>query len=162
MALSLPFPTLSPLSHSFKTPCVVTTTPSSSLFSPLPLFTFSPAPLFRAYCTNKDGVTSEKPSIGSLDDEFLRRLSGARDADHVLDIITESGGSNGALKMDTLDCNSLIAAAFDRGNSELALSLFDAMRFGFSPGLNFGMLTSFFGSGSLTCVPCFTSLYEIR
>ncbi|KAF3339761.1 hypothetical protein FCM35_KLT15532 [Carex littledalei] len=125
MALSLLSPPLSPLSHSFKNPATIAIS-HCTLFSSLS----PPTPVLRAYCTSKDGVTSEKPSIGSLDDELLRRLSGAKDADQVLDVITESGGSNG---MDTSDCNSLVAAALERGNAELALSLFDAMRLGFSP-----------------------------
>lgn len=145
MALSLLSPPLSPLSHSFKNPAIIATS-HCTLFSPLSPFTSSPTPVLSAYCTSKDGVTSEKPSIGSLDDELLRRLSGAKDADQVLDVITESGGSNGVVKMDTSDCNSLVAAALERGNSELALSLFDAMRLGISSGFNFSVLANLFGT----------------
>lgn len=136
MALSLLSPALSPLSHSFKNPATIATSHCTLFFSLSPFTSSPPTPVLRAYCTSKDGVTSEKHSIGSLDDELLRRLSGAKDADQVLDIITESGGSNGVVKIDTTDCNSLVAAALERGNAELALSLFDAMRLGFSTGFN--------------------------
>jgi pentatricopeptide repeat protein len=137
MALSLLSPPLSPLSPLFKNSSTIAT-PRCTLFSSFYPFTFSPPPILRAYCTSKDGVTSEQPSI-SLDNELLRRLSGAKDADQVLDGISETG-NDGVVKMDTSDCNSLMGAAFERGNSELALSLFDAMRLGFSPGFNFGVL----------------------
>ncbi|KAJ4806532.1 Pentatricopeptide repeat (PPR) superfamily protein [Rhynchospora pubera] len=133
MALTLLSPSLSPLSPSFKTLSPTISTSNNTTFSSLSPFTSSlpsPSPLLRAYCSSKDGATSEKPSVRSFDDEFLRRISGLKDADQVFVAITESGGRNG---VDTSDCNSLIAAAFERGNAELPLSLFDAMRLGFPP-----------------------------
>uniref|UniRef100_J3MS71 Uncharacterized protein n=2 Tax=Oryza brachyantha TaxID=4533 RepID=J3MS71_ORYBR len=61
---------------------------------------------------------------------MLRRVSGAADAAEALDIVAESAGGTGGL--DAPDCNAIVAAALDRGNVELALSVFEAMRSGFA------------------------------
>ncbi|XP_062191438.1 uncharacterized protein LOC133895276 isoform X1 [Phragmites australis] len=75
--------------------------------------------------------SSEAPGAGWLDADLLRRVSGAADADQALDIVAESaGGVNTAL--DAPECNAIVAAALDRGNVDLALSVFEAMRSGFA------------------------------
>ncbi|KAF8766029.1 hypothetical protein HU200_007871 [Digitaria exilis] len=75
--------------------------------------------------------SSEAPVAGWLDADLLRRVSGAADADEVLDIVAESAGGAGAA-LEAPDCNAIVAAALDRGNVELALSVFKAMRSGFA------------------------------
>lgn len=77
--------------------------------------------------------SSEALVAGWLDADLLRRVSGAADADQVLNLVAESaGGAGGALEAP--DCNAIVAAALDRGNVELALSVFKAMRSGFAGG----------------------------
>ncbi|KAF0932323.1 hypothetical protein E2562_009582, partial [Oryza meyeriana var. granulata] len=73
---------------------------------------------------------SEASGATSLDADLLRRVSGAADAGEALDIVAVSAGGAGSL--DASDCNAIVAAALDRGNVELALSVFDAMRSGFA------------------------------
>ncbi|CAO2163672.1 unnamed protein product [Urochloa humidicola] len=65
-----------------------------------------------------------------LDADLLRRVSGAADADQVLDIVAESAGGAG-VALEAPECNVILVAALDRGNVELALSVFEAMRSGF-------------------------------
>ncbi|RCV30679.1 hypothetical protein SETIT_6G114500v2 [Setaria italica] len=75
--------------------------------------------------------SSEAPVAGWLDADLLRRVSGAADADQALDIVAESSGGAGAA-LEAPECNAIVAAALDRGNVELALSVFEAMRSGFA------------------------------
>ncbi|OQU80272.1 hypothetical protein SORBI_3007G103400 [Sorghum bicolor] len=80
---------------------------------------------------DSDGeVSSEEPVAGWLSTDLLRRISDAADADRVLDIVAESVEGAGAA-LDPPECNAIVAAAFDRGNIELALSVFEAMGSGF-------------------------------
>ncbi|KAK1609989.1 hypothetical protein QYE76_033662 [Lolium multiflorum] len=71
-----------------------------------------------------------------LDADLLRRVSAAADADQALDIVAESLGGAGSgsagpkSSLDASDCNAVVAAALDRGNVDLALSVFEAMRSG--------------------------------
>uniref|UniRef100_A0A0D3GZ38 Uncharacterized protein n=1 Tax=Oryza barthii TaxID=65489 RepID=A0A0D3GZ38_9ORYZ len=78
------------------------------------------------------GGASEPEASGatSLDADLLRRVAGAANAGEALDIVAESAGGTGGL--DASDCNAIVAAALDRGNVELALSVFEAMRSGFA------------------------------
>ncbi|XP_025820246.1 uncharacterized protein LOC112896483 isoform X4 [Panicum hallii] len=78
-------------------------------------------------------ASSEAPVAGWLDADLLRRVSGAGDADQALDIVAESAGGSVAA-LEAPECNAILAAALDRGNVELALSVFDAMRSGFAGG----------------------------
>ena len=78
-------------------------------------------------------ASSEAPVAGWLDTDLLRRVSGAGDADQALDIVADSAGGSGAA-LEAPECNAIIAAALDRGNVELALSVFEAMRSGFAGG----------------------------
>ncbi|CAO2210664.1 unnamed protein product [Urochloa humidicola] len=75
--------------------------------------------------------SSEALVAGWLDADLLRRISGATDADQALDIVVESAGGTGAA-LEAPECNAILAAALDRGNVELALSVFEAMRSGFA------------------------------
>ncbi|WVZ93713.1 hypothetical protein U9M48_039673 [Paspalum notatum var. saurae] len=75
--------------------------------------------------------SSEALVAGWLGADLLSRVSAAADADQALDIVAESKGGAGAA-LDAPECNAIIAAAFDRGNVELALSVFEAMRTGFT------------------------------
>lgn len=77
--------------------------------------------------------SSEEPVAGWLGADLLRRVSGVADADRVLDVVAESIDRGGAA-LDAAECNAIVAAAFDRGNIELALSVFEAMRSGFAGG----------------------------
>lgn len=81
---------------------------------------------------------SEAPRDGWLDADLLRRISGAGDADQALDIIAGSvGGADSGrsrASLDASDCHAILAAALDRGNVDLALSVFEGMRYGFSQG----------------------------
>ncbi|XP_039853711.1 uncharacterized protein LOC120712066 isoform X2 [Panicum virgatum] len=78
-------------------------------------------------------ASSEAPVAGWLDTDLLRRVSGAGDADQALDIVADSAGGSGAA-LEAPECNAIIAAALDRGNVDLALSVFEAMRSGFAGG----------------------------
>lgn len=82
----------------------------------------------------RDGVSTDISTTSFMDEELLRRVSSARDADQALDMIAEAYQSVGYGTVEIADCHSIIAAAFDRGNTELALSMFHAMRSGFSQG----------------------------
>jgi hypothetical protein len=90
------------------------------------------------------GGASEPEASGatSLDADLLRRVAGAADAGEALDIVAESAGGTGGL--DASDCNAIVAAALDRGNVELALSVFEAMRSGFARGEGIVSLLTFF------------------
>ncbi|KAF6163743.1 hypothetical protein GIB67_038057 [Kingdonia uniflora] len=50
-------------------------------------------------------------------------------------IAESSGGENGGV-VSAADCCLIIAAAFDRNNAQLALSVFSAMRSSFDQGVN--------------------------
>ncbi|KAL6646503.1 hypothetical protein ACP70R_018111 [Stipagrostis hirtigluma subsp. patula] len=79
-----------------------------------------------------DGAgSSEAPEDSLLDADLLRRVSCAADADEALDIVAESGACAGSA-LGAPECNAIVAAALDRGNVDLALSVFEAMRSGFA------------------------------
>uniref|UniRef100_A0ACD6A088 Uncharacterized protein n=2 Tax=Avena sativa TaxID=4498 RepID=A0ACD6A088_AVESA len=135
MALAILSPTLHhPLRPLISPPHACATT-SSTGFS----FFFPPAPrwpsLQRASsAAASDGAgLSEAAGDTSLDADLLRRVSGAADADQALDIVAESlggAGSGSKSSLDASDCNAIVEAALDRGNFDLALSVFEAMRSG--------------------------------
>ncbi|WOL11070.1 hypothetical protein Cni_G19831 [Canna indica] len=90
----------------------------------------------RASCDDKGGGVGDadgsRPSL--LDEELLRRISAARDADQALEIIAEARGSSVPGVIGTDDCHSIIEAAFFRGDPDLALSVLNAMRASFVRG----------------------------
>ncbi|XP_022931518.1 uncharacterized protein LOC111437671 isoform X2 [Cucurbita moschata] len=81
--------------------------------------------------SNIDGAAAfENPVSELLDDELIGVVSGAKDADEVLRLIADKSGRNGGT-VSVPDCRLIIAAALKRNNSELALSVFYAMRSSF-------------------------------
>ncbi|KAJ6814837.1 uncharacterized protein M6B38_138505 [Iris pallida] len=84
----------------------------------------------------KDTASTEGSVPGVLDEELLRRVSGAKDADQAAEMIAEADGNGGGGVVTGEDCRSIIAAAIDRGNAELALSVFHAMLSGYGSGLS--------------------------
>lgn len=157
MALSVFSPSISCVSHhsphSFRTSSNSTSSLflllrrwNSSLISTHNLcFTSSPftnsCHPISASSDKRDGVSTEISTPSLLDEELLRRLSSARDADQALDMIAEAHQSVGYGTVDIADCHSIIAASFHRGNTELALSMLHAMRSGFSQGGIFSLLS---------------------
>ncbi|KAL5219824.1 hypothetical protein ABZP36_024537 [Zizania latifolia] len=103
-----------------------------SFFSPCSPPASGSCSLQRASSAGGGASAGESDTSGatSLDADVLRRVSGTADAGEALDIVAESAGGTGAL--DASDCNAIVAAALDRGNVELALSVFEAMRSGFA------------------------------
>lgn len=69
-----------------------------------------------------------------LDEELLRRVSAAKEADQALDTIAASRASGCPGVIGTEDCHLIIEAAFERGDPDLALSVFNAMRASFDQG----------------------------
>ncbi|KAK1322539.1 hypothetical protein QJS10_CPA03g00874 [Acorus calamus] len=90
-----------------------------------------------ARASSDDGKSSSTSSSSSpgglLDEELLRLVSAAKDADEALAMILERRGGGGVVSAE--DCRSIIDGAFARNNVELALSIFEAMRSGFSSGV---------------------------
>ncbi|XP_073158809.1 uncharacterized protein [Henckelia pumila] len=72
-----------------------------------------------------------------LDDELLGRVSAAKDAAEVLALIAEESQKNGGV-VSASDCHLILSAALDRGNAELALSVFSSMRSSFGSGARRG------------------------
>ncbi|KAF2571958.1 hypothetical protein F2Q70_00001424 [Brassica cretica] len=77
---------------------------------------------------------SETPSSSLLDDELVSSVSTVRDADEALEMISDRFGTNRGGIVEIEDCRSIISAAVSRGNVELALSIFYAMRASFDLG----------------------------
>ncbi|KAF2538623.1 hypothetical protein F2Q68_00019519 [Brassica cretica] len=77
---------------------------------------------------------SETPSSSLLDDELVSSVSAVRDADEALEMISDRFGTNRGGVVEIEDCRSIISAAVSRGNVELALSIFYAMRASFDLG----------------------------
>ncbi|WCJ26523.1 Pentatricopeptide repeat (PPR) superfamily protein [Euphorbia peplus] len=69
------------------------------------------------------------------DEVLLSRVSNAKDADQVLEIIAEMMNVNGGV-VSVSDCCKIISAALDRNNPELALDVFYAMRSSFDQGVS--------------------------
>ncbi|KAG7015138.1 hypothetical protein SDJN02_22771, partial [Cucurbita argyrosperma subsp. argyrosperma] len=81
--------------------------------------------------SNIDGAAAfENPVSELLDDELIGVVSCSKDADEVLRLIADKSGRNGGT-VSVPDCRLIIAAALKRNNSELALSVFYAMRSSF-------------------------------
>lgn len=68
-----------------------------------------------------------------FDDELLGRVSAVADAAEVLRLISEGRRSGGGV-VSASDCRLIMSAALDRGNADLALSVFYAMRSSFGSG----------------------------
>lgn len=87
-------------------------------------------------CSKQESRDAEKFKSGLLNEELLRRISSVKEADEAMDIIMEAKEGQGGGEVKNEDCRAIIAAAIDRGNVDLALSVFHAMRSSFGKGLN--------------------------
>ncbi|XP_057802503.1 uncharacterized protein LOC131017793 isoform X2 [Salvia miltiorrhiza] len=98
----------------------------------------SPISRQTAAASNANSRVSSSPEEGSklaselLHDELLARVSAAADAAEVLRLISEDRRSGGVVSAS--DCRLIISAALDRGNADLTLSVFSAMRSSFGSG----------------------------
>ncbi|KAI3468602.1 hypothetical protein Pfo_025265 [Paulownia fortunei] len=98
---------------------------------------FLGSPISKNFIAAAKDQVSSSPEEGKLaselfDDELLGRVSAAKDAAEVLLLIAEERWSGGVVSAS--DCRLIISAALDRGNVELALSVFSAMRLSFDSG----------------------------
>lgn len=116
--------------------------------------TFSNSKAFKAKASLSEsgsGVAENSSSPVSeelLNDELLTRVSGAKDANEALEVIAELSERNGGV-VNASDCCSIISAALERNNSDLALSVFYAMRSSFDQGIkltDFGIISLFFSA----------------
>lgn len=135
----LPLPYYS--SHKFPFPDSLTTS-STTLFciffhnstkTPPFFSTFSPA-YFSSKAASNDAPANGKVLVSELLDEVLiNAVSAAKDAAQALDIITERTNTSSGV-VGCSDCCLILSAAIDRGNADLAVSIFYAMRSSFDPG----------------------------
>ncbi|XP_058203586.1 uncharacterized protein LOC131317912 isoform X2 [Rhododendron vialii] len=92
---------------------------------------------------SENDVVAETSSFEPLlDEDLLSRVSSARDASEALELIAVKPGRGGGV-VSGADCCSIISAAFDRSNVDLALSVFYAMRSSFDLGEADGEMVSF-------------------
>ncbi|KAL5750179.1 hypothetical protein ACOSP7_024782 [Xanthoceras sorbifolium] len=87
---------------------------------------------------SEDGVVEDSVSE-LLDEEMLSRVSVAKDASEALEMIPDSEKSkrsSGSGVVSVNDCRLIINAAIGRGNTDLALSVFYAMRCSFDQGVS--------------------------
>ncbi|KAJ6341666.1 hypothetical protein OIU78_009758 [Salix suchowensis] len=134
---SLSPPLLSKLSP--KPNHTTTATLISLLFSfhkTAPFFSTSRTPPLKplASSLSQSAGNNNDTSFLSLNEDSLTRVSAAKDANEALQIIAEiTNKSNGLVSVT--DCCGIITAAIDRGNTDLALSVFYAMRSSFDQGV---------------------------
>ncbi|XP_051137640.1 uncharacterized protein LOC127255911 isoform X2 [Andrographis paniculata] len=90
---------------------------------------------FVSAANNQVSSSSEERKLPSelLDEELISLISAAKDASEVLDLIGRERGRSGGV-VSASDCRLIISAALYRGNAELALSVFSAMRSSFDSG----------------------------
>lgn len=90
--------------------------------------------MFKRTVSSNESIGSRK-DFGSelLDEELLNRVSVAKDAAEALFVVGE-GCDRSSGVVSTSDSCLIISAAIDRGNAELALSIFFAMRSSFGAG----------------------------
>ncbi|XP_020539565.1 uncharacterized protein LOC105645663 isoform X2 [Jatropha curcas] len=95
---------------------------------------FSSSRVLKARASLSEG-NSALDVLLSNDEELLGRVSAAKDANEAIQIIADiSNISSGVVSVS--DCCRIIAAALDRNNVELALSIFYAMRSSFDQGVS--------------------------
>ncbi|XP_034673425.1 uncharacterized protein LOC117904770 isoform X2 [Vitis riparia] len=124
MTLNLTSPWLS----RFSRPSPHVSAPEISTFKTLTFFVSPTSKSFRTKASENDVARASASKL--LDDELLSRVSRARDADEALEMIAERWERSGGV-VDTADCCSIISAALDRNNADLALSVFYSMRSSF-------------------------------
>lgn len=127
MTLNLTSPWLS--RFSCRSPHV--SVPEVPVFKTLAFFVSPTSKSFRTKSSENDVARASASNL--LDDELLSRVSGARDADEALEMIAERSESSGGV-VDTADCCSIISAALDQNNVDLAMSVFYSMRSTFDQG----------------------------
>ncbi|KAL8201010.1 hypothetical protein R6Q57_012349 [Mikania cordata] len=82
-----------------------------------------------------EGAVVDDDDSGSEDYELiLNKASAAKDASEALQVFGEMTKRSGGV-VSTSDCCSIISAALDRNNADLALSVFQAMRSSFDAGV---------------------------
>ncbi|XP_028794831.1 uncharacterized protein LOC114750399 isoform X1 [Neltuma alba] len=87
----------------------------------------------KASVSESDHEISENNVSELLDQELLARIAAAEDANEALQMIAERSRKDEGV-VCTADCCSIISAALNRNNAELALSVFFAMRASFNQG----------------------------
>lgn len=112
-------------------------TAESTSFKNQPNFILSASNTVRAKASlSESGNDVADNSISELlddDDELINRVSAVKDADEALQMIAERTKRSSGV-VTTSDCCSIISAALDRNNADLALSIFYAMRSSFDTG----------------------------
>ncbi|KAH1049254.1 hypothetical protein AAZX31_08G022800 [Glycine max] len=119
-----------PFSSSSSLPNTHTPLPSLLFFSPSSL----PNPNQSTFISTKASVseshneTSDDTAANLFDQQLILRLAAtAKDADEALLMIADNSSRNDGV-VSTSDCCSIISAALNRNNPQLALSIFYAMR----------------------------------
>uniref|UniRef100_M1A1U9 Uncharacterized protein n=1 Tax=Solanum tuberosum TaxID=4113 RepID=M1A1U9_SOLTU len=117
--------------------------PSNYSFLYSPTSHFSKNLTFSYCCSSKTSNFKVKASLSEaegekkvselLDDGLISLVSSVKDASEVLNVIAQKTGRSGGV-VSCSDCCLIIAAALDRSNADLAISVFDDMRSTFDPG----------------------------
>ncbi|KAL9330020.1 hypothetical protein ACSQ67_005023 [Phaseolus vulgaris] len=128
-----PFSSLPKLSETCVNHAANTISPFPSLFFTTPsLSNLSPFLNSKASVSESHNETSGD-TANVLDQQLLLQVAAnAKDADEALQIIADNSSRNDGV-VSTSDCCSVISAALNRNNPELALSIFYAMRASFHP-----------------------------
>jgi len=101
----------------------------------------------KASISESQNETSNSSNL--LDQQLLLRVAAtAKDADEALQIIADNNSSTNGVVVSTSDCCSIISAALERNNSQLALSVFYSMRSTFHQGFFLLIIYLFFQSCS--------------
>ncbi|KAL0393682.1 UNVERIFIED_CONTAM: hypothetical protein Slati_4334400 [Sesamum latifolium] len=128
----LPLPGYCPSKHNLCCFLLPAKTIHPSSFSAFPI-----SKNFTAAANNEvsSSASSDQGKLPSdlLDDQLLGRVSAATDAAEVLLLIAEERRTTRGV-VSVSDCRLIISAALDRGNADLALSMFSAMRSSFDSG----------------------------
>ncbi|KAL6986428.1 hypothetical protein U1Q18_019789 [Sarracenia purpurea var. burkii] len=144
--LSLPSPHFSNISTAAKTSSlfflIFNTSCGTSVFKNriVPAFSSSKKLRSKASLSESENEVVESSVSEFLDEDLLNRVSASKDAKEALDLIAEKYERSGGV-VSNFDCHSIITAAFDRNNVDLALSVFSAMRSSFDPAV--GEMASF-------------------
>ncbi|KAI7742462.1 hypothetical protein M8C21_007623, partial [Ambrosia artemisiifolia] len=88
----------------------------------------------RAVVDGDDDAAASSSSSSSEYDLIISKVSTAKDATEALQVFGEMSKRSGGV-VTTSDCCSIISAALNRNNAELALSVFQAMRSSFDAGV---------------------------
>nr|XP_011463994.1 PREDICTED: uncharacterized protein LOC101312449 [Fragaria vesca subsp. vesca] len=121
---------------------------------PLPTFNNTNALFFRLSFTSVNSqklITTKASSLGEsesangiaedsvselLDEDLLSKVSGAKDAQEVLEMFDEMAERKNGGVVSVSDCCDIISAALKRNNPELALSVFYEMRASFDQAVD--------------------------